>query len=71
MRMKIVTSFDPHDYQQLLLAKLNKMKLPELVRRIRRISTRARPTSRRSESNERRRAAQAEPQRDPRSVDDH
>jgi hypothetical protein len=35
MRLKIITSFDQHDYQQLLLlAKLNKMKLPELVRRI-------------------------------------
>ena len=35
MRIKIVASFDLHDYQQLqLLAKLNKIKLSELVRRI-------------------------------------
>lgn len=32
---RIVTSFDPHDYAQLLLlAKLNKIKPAELVRRI-------------------------------------
>lgn len=34
-RPKIVTSFDDHDYEQLaLLARLNKIRLSELVRRI-------------------------------------
>ncbi len=35
MRRKINTAFDDHDYEQLqLLAKLNKIRLTELVRRI-------------------------------------
>jgi hypothetical protein len=35
MRRKIVTSFDEHDYEQLvLLARLNKIRLSELVRRL-------------------------------------
>jgi hypothetical protein len=34
-RRKIVASLDDHDYDQLaLLAKINKIKMPELVRRI-------------------------------------
>ena len=34
-RRKIAVLFDYHDYEQLaLLAKLNRIKLPELVRRI-------------------------------------
>ena len=34
-RRKIAAAFDEHDYEQLaLLAKLNRIKLPELVRRI-------------------------------------
>jgi hypothetical protein len=34
-RRKIAAAFDQHDYEQLaLLAKLNRIKLPELVRRI-------------------------------------
>lgn len=34
-RPKIVASVDDHDYEQLtLLARINKIKLPELVRRI-------------------------------------
>lgn len=35
MSTKIVTTFDDHDYQQLLLlAKLNRTKVQDLVRRI-------------------------------------
>jgi hypothetical protein len=35
MRKKIVASLDDHDYDQLvLLAKLNRIKLPDLLRRI-------------------------------------
>jgi hypothetical protein len=34
-RRKIIASVDDHDYEQLaLLARMNKVKLPELVRRI-------------------------------------
>jgi hypothetical protein len=34
-RRKIVASLDDHDFEQLeLLAKMNKIKIPELVRRI-------------------------------------
>lgn len=66
MRPKIVAAFDEHDHQQLvLLAKLNRIKPAELVRRIVKAHLDKGRPNLRQEQVDVRRAAQAQPQRDP------